>query len=323
MDATDSRLTRINKVLASAGVCSRRHADDLIAAGRVTVNGAVVTEAGLRIDPARDALAVDGAPVNLTPELPITLALHKKPGVVTTASDPEGRPTVFDGLPEPWRGKRLFPVGRLDFFSEGLILLTTDGELALRLTHPRWHVPKRYRVTVRGRVTPDMLGIMARGMRLAEGERLAPVAARLVEGPAQDRAVLEMELHQGVNRQIRRMCRDLGLTVLRLARVSQGPVALGDLPPGACRQLTPAELAGLRRSVGLDGADAAPAQPMPRPAAGSDTKRPPRPARPPQTGGKRPDVKADSEATPGAGRNRRQKPAPRHDRPARRRGQSS
>lgn len=322
MDTTNSRLTRINKALASAGVCSRRHADDLIAAGRVTVNGAVVTEAGLRIDPAHDALAVDGAPVNLAPEIPITLALHKKPGVVTTASDPEGRPTVFDGLPEPWRGKRLFPVGRLDFFSEGLILLTTDGELALRLTHPRWHVPKRYRVTVRGRVTPDMLGIMARGMRLAEGERLAPVAARLVEGPAQDRAVLEMELHQGVNRQIRRMCRDLGLTVLRLSRVSQGPVALGDLLPGACRQLTPAELAGLRRSVGLDGADAAPAPPRPRPAAGSDTKRPPRPARSPQAGGKRPEAKASGGKT-GTGQRRDGQPAPHRDHPARRRGQSS
>ena len=322
MDATDSRLTRINKALAAAGVCSRRHADDLIAAGRVTVNGAVVTEAGLRIDPARDALAVDGAPVNLAPEIPITLALHKKPGVVTTASDPEGRPTVFDGLAEAWRGKRLFPVGRLDFFSEGLLLLTTDGELALRLTHPRWHVPKRYRVTVRGRVTPDMLGIMARGMRLTEGERLAPVAARLVEGPAQDRAVLEMELHQGVNRQIRRMCRDLGLTVLRLARVSQGPVALGDLPPGACRELTPAELASLRQSVGLDDADVAPAPPRPRPTAKGDTNRPPRPARPPQTGGKRPATKASGGET-GTGPRRDGQPAPRRDRPARRRGQSS
>ncbi len=322
MDTTDSRLTRINKALASAGVCSRRHADALIASGRVTVNGAVVTEAGLRIDPVRDALAVDGTPVNLAPDTPVTLALHKKPGVVTTASDPEGRPTVFDGLPEPWRGKRLFPVGRLDFFSEGLILLTTDGELALRLTHPRWHVPKRYRVTVRGRVTPDMLGIMARGMRLAEGERLAPVAARVVEGPGQDRAVIEMELHQGVNRQIRRMCRDLGLTVLRLARISQGPVALGDLPPGACRELTPAELAALRRSVGLDNADVASAPPMPRPAAEGDTKHPPRPARPPQAGDKRPEAKASGAKT-GTGQRRDGQPAPRRDRPARRRGQPS
>ncbi|QAZ67767.1 pseudouridine synthase [Solidesulfovibrio carbinolicus] len=322
MDTTDSRLTRINKALASAGVCSRRHADDLIAAGRVTVNGAVVTEAGLRIDPARDALAVDGAPVNLAVEMPVTLALHKKPGVVTTASDPEGRPTVFDGLPEPWRGKRLFPVGRLDYFSEGLLLLTTDGELALRLTHPRWHVPKRYRVTVRGRVTPDMLGIMARGMRLAEGERLAPVAARLVEGPAQDRSILEMELHQGVNRQIRRMCRDLGLTVLRLARVSQGPVALGDLSPGACRELAPTELAALRQSVALDAPDVASPPPPPWQAAGGDTTRPPRPARPPQASGKRPETKASGGKT-GTGPRRDGQPAPRRDRPARRRGQSS
>ena len=322
MDTTDSRLMRINKALASAGVCSRRHADALIAAGRVTVNGTVVTEAGLRIDPARDALAVDGAPVNLAAERPVTLALHKKPGVVTTASDPEGRPTVFDGLPEVWSGKRLFPVGRLDFFSEGLLLLTTDGELALRLTHPRWHVAKRYRVTVRGRATPDMLGTMARGMRLAEGERLAPVVARVAAQPQPDRAVLEMELHQGVNRQIRRMCRDLGLTVLRLVRVSQGPVALGDLPPGACRELAPAELAALRRSVGLPDADAASSPPPQQPAAGGDAKRPPRPAHPPQAGGKRPETKA-GDGKPGTEQRRDGQPAPRRDRPARRRGQSS
>ena len=323
MDTTDSRQTRINKALASAGVCSRRHADALIAAGRVTVNGAVVTEAGLRIDPARDALAVDGAPINLAVERPVTLALHKKPGVVTTASDPEGRPTVFDGLPEAWRGTRLFPVGRLDFFSEGLILLTTDGELALRLTHPRGHGPTRYRGTVRGRVTPDMLGIMARGMRLAVGERLAPVAARLLEGPAQDRAVLEMELHQGVNRQIRRMCRDLGLTVLRLARVSQGPVALGDLPPGACRELTSAELAALRQSVGLDDADTAPTLPKPRPTAGGERKHPPRPAHPPRGGDNRPETVAGGGTRPGTGQGRSEQHAPRHARPTRRRGQSS
>ncbi len=243
---------RLNKALAAAGVCSRRQADALISAGRVTVNGRPATELGTKVDPRRDRLAVDGKPVSLArEEAPLTLLLHKRPGLVTTARDPEGRPTVFDDLPPPYRCRRLFSVGRLDFFSEGLLLLTTDGELAFRLAHPRWHVPKRYLVTVRGRVTMEMLEEMAKGMVLAEGERLAPVRSRVSARLAADRFVLEMELSQGINRQIRRMCRDLGLTVLKLVRTSQGPLALGDLPPGQCRELTADELATLRRAVGL------------------------------------------------------------------------
>lgn len=252
-------LLRLNKALAASGCCSRRQADALIAAGRVAVNGQVVTELGCKIDPGKDSLAVDGRPVALSRagEAPLTLMLHKEPGVMTTARDPQGRPTVFDELPERYRRYRLFAVGRLDFFSEGLLLLTTDGELAFRLTHPRWHVAKRYRVTVRGRLAPETFATMARGMTLAEGERLAPVRARLEGKPGPDRCVLEMELGQGINRQIRRMCRDLGLTVLSLVRVAQGPLTLGDLPPGHCRELTPGELAALRRAVGLAGTDKA------------------------------------------------------------------
>lgn len=252
MDNTPS-LLRLNKALAAAGCCSRRQADTLIAAGRVSVNGRVVTELGCKVDPGRDRLVVDGRPVDFPAagSEELTLLLHKKPGVVTTARDPQGRPTVFDGLSPRYRERRLFSVGRLDFFSEGLLLLTTDGELAFRLTHPRWHVPKRYQVTVRGRVGPALFETMAKGMTLAEGERLAPVAATLLRRQGADRFVLEMELSQGVNRQIRRMCRDLGLTVLRLVRVSQGPLALGELPPGRCRELTSTELATLRRAVGL------------------------------------------------------------------------
>jgi 23S rRNA pseudouridine2605 synthase len=255
---------RLNKALAGAGCCSRRQADALIAAGRVTVNGQVVTEPGIRIDPGRDTLTLDGRSVSVAregrPPL-LTLLLHKKPGVVTTAHDPQGRPTVFDDLPAPYRNQRLFSVGRLDFFSEGLLLLTTDGELAFRLAHPRWHVPKRYRVTVRGRVSPELFATMARGMTLAEGEQLAPVRARLENRLGPDRFVLEMELGQGVNRQIRRMCRDLGLTVLRLVRVSQGTLSLGNLPPGKCRELTTGELAALRQTVGLETAE--PERPTP------------------------------------------------------------
>jgi 23S rRNA pseudouridine2605 synthase len=250
---SDTTPLRLNKALAAAGYCSRRQADALIAAGRVTVNGQPVTELGVKVDPGRDSLAVDGRPISRTQDQPepVTLMLHKKPGQVTTAHDPEGRPTVFDDLPSPYRERRLFSVGRLDFFSEGLLLLTTDGELAFRLAHPRWHVAKRYRVTVRGRVTPEVFTIMGRGMVLAEGDKLAPVRARLDARLGPDRFVVEMELGQGVNRQIRRMCRDLNLTVLTLVRVAQGPLSLGHLPPGGCRELTDGELAALRRAVGL------------------------------------------------------------------------
>lgn len=243
---------RLNKALAEAGVASRRQADALITAGRVTVSGRVVTELGCKVDPDKEVLAVDGIPVaSRRGEPPLTIVLHKRPGFVTTARDPQGRPTIFDELPPPYRAKRLVSIGRLDFFSEGLLLLTTDGELAHRLAHPRWHVEKRYRVVVRGEVTPAALATMEGGMTLAEGERLAPVPVRIIKRLAPDKTLLEMRLLQGVNRQIRRMCRDLGLTVLKLARIAQGPVALGDLPPGRCRELTSRELAGLRQAVGL------------------------------------------------------------------------
>ncbi len=278
----DNEPIRLNKALAEAGVASRRGADALITAGRVSVNGQAVTDLGRRIDPSRDRLAVDGKPVPLARhETPVTILLHKRPGCVTTARDPEGRPTVFDNLPAPFRDRRLFSVGRLDFFSEGLLLLTTDGELAFRLAHPRWHVEKRYRVTVRGKVDAGTLAAMEGGMTLAEGERLAPVPTRILDRPAPDRAVLELRLSQGVNRQIRRMCRDLGLTVLTLARVAQGPLFLGDLPPGQCRELTPQELAGLRRIVGL--ADEPPARPSPSQAPDGPGRQAKKPR--PTTGG--------------------------------------
>ena len=224
----------------------------------MTVNNVTATELGGKITPGRDQLAVDGKPIPLVAvDAPLTLLLYKLPGVVTTANDPEGRPTVFDNLPATYRSRRLFSVGRLDFFSEGLLLLTTDGELAFRLAHPRWHVPKRYMVTVRGTVTAKTLETMAQGMTLAEGETLAPVRARLTARLAAGRFVLEMELSQGVNRQIRRMCRDLGLTVLKLVRVAQGSLTLGNLPPGKCRELAGSELAALRRSVGLESRESA------------------------------------------------------------------
>ncbi len=248
---------RLNKALARAGLCSRRAADDLILAGAVMVNGTVVASPGIRVDPAVDHVRVHGREVPLPAQSSdhLYLVLHKPPGVVTTAHDPQGRKTVLDLLGPDIRGRRPFPVGRLDLLSEGLLLLTTDGELALRMTHPRWEHPKIYHVRVRGRVTSEKLAIMLGGMRLAEGDQLAPVRARVIEARsprAPDNAVtLEMTLRQGVNRQIRRMCRDLRLHILRLQRVSLGPILLGDLPSGASRPLTSRELKALRASLDL------------------------------------------------------------------------
>ena len=169
---------------------------------------------------------------------------------VCTVNDPEGRPTVMAYLPPEVRHLRLYPVGRLDYFSEGLLLLTNDGELAQRLTHPRHHQPKTYEVLIRGSVPETALAVMRRGMRLDEGQALLPVdvEAKTAEN---GNTLLRMVLRQGVNRQIRRMCRDLGLTILRLRRVAQGPLALGNLKPGAARALTTGEVADLRQSVGL------------------------------------------------------------------------
>ena len=243
---------RLNKALASAGICSRRKADERISAGAVTVNGHVVTELGTRIDPARDKVAVDGREISLRPETERAshtyVLLHKPVEVMSTARDPEGRTTVLDLLPDSLRRKRLYPVGRLDYFSEGLLLLTDDGELTNRLTHPRYHLPKVYEVTVRELPAGEHLARMRRGMTLREGEKLAPVE---VEARPDAPHTLVLTLHQGINRQIRRMCRDLGLTILKLVRIAIGPVRLGSLPTGTSRELTRDEVAALKKAVGL------------------------------------------------------------------------
>lgn len=246
---------RLNKALADAGVCSRRRADELIFSGAVSVNGRRAESPGERVLP-EDRVTVEGRPVSLKARNsgPCWLMMYKPVQVVSTARDPQGRETVLDLVPRPWSLQRLYPVGRLDYFSEGLLLLTNDGELAHRLTHPRWHLPKIYHVLVRPERGLDSvmpaLSLMARGMTLAEGDRLAPVEARVLSSGSRG-VVLEMVLHQGLNRQIRRMCRDVDFTVLRLKRVQEGPVRLGDLPPGQVRPLTEREIAELRHAVGL------------------------------------------------------------------------
>ena len=241
---------RLNKALASSGVCSRRRADELISSGAVRVNGMAVDVMGLRVDPAKDTVTVNGKPVALQKEDASTrhhyFLLHKPIHVVSTAKDPQGRPTVLDLLPEELRHNlRLYPVGRLDYFSEGLLLLTDDGELTNRLTHPRYHLPKVYEVKLRQLPPEAVLNAMRRGMTLREGEHLAPVEVKVHSAQT-----LLLTLHQGINRQIRRMCRDLGLTILTLRRVQFGPLELGDLPKGKCRPLRPGEVAALKKAAG-------------------------------------------------------------------------
>jgi len=224
---------RLAKYLAHAGVASRRAAEQLIASGRVTVEREVVT------DPARDvdeqtAVSVDGRPIRgLEPR--VLYALNKPAGVVSTASDTHGRRTVLDLVPA--RGLRLYPVGRLDAGSSGLILLTNDGELANRLTHPSFEVPKTYRARLGGGPIGDRaLDALRRGVELEDGIT-APAAARRMRGN-----VLELTIHEGRNRQVRRMCEAVGHPVLELQRIAFGPLRLGDLKAGAHRRLRAVEV---------------------------------------------------------------------------------
>ncbi len=246
---------RINKYLSECGVASRRGADELILQGRVQLNGVLVLEPGIRVNPVDDVVLVDGQAVRSPypaagARREVTVLLHKPVQVVTTARDPQGRTTVFDILPPGFKEHRLLHVGRLDYFSEGLLLLTTDGSLMNRLISPRWHLPKVYQVLVRGQVDEAWLEVMRKGMTLAEGEKLAPVEVRLLRQDQRE-AWLEMTLVQGLNRQIRRMCRDMGRTVLRLIRVRQGFLELGSLKPGEARELSAQEVQRLRQAVGL------------------------------------------------------------------------
>ena len=244
---------RLNKFLARAGVCSRRKADELIAQGQVQLNGQVVTKLGQKLDPARDNVVVAGKKISAKPVLKkkFTYILLNKPiKVITTLKDPQGRKTIVSLLPKNLQKQRLFPVGRLDYYSQGLIIMTNDGELTLRMTHPRWEHPKTYQVLVKGKINQRKIDIMSKGMVLKEGEKLAPVKVKIIwQKP--DLTFLQMTLIQGVNRQIRRMCRDLELTVLKLERTAQGPVSLGTLKPGQWRYLYPEEIRALRHSVGL------------------------------------------------------------------------
>lgn len=230
---------RLQKLIASAGLCARRTAEDWIAAGRVCVNGAVAS-LGDRADLETDTVTVDGAPLPGKPGA-VYLMLNKPRGYVTTLSDEYGRRTAAELVADC--GVRVYPVGRLDRDSEGLLLFTNDGELAQRLLHPRHQVDKVYLVTVRG----DIRGAAERLMAITEldGESIAPAQAAEV-ARHEGQAVLRVTIHQGKNRQVRRMCAQIGLHVVRLQRVQEDFLLLGDLPAGKWRYLTDQELQGLR-----------------------------------------------------------------------------
>jgi len=230
-------------VLAAAGVGSRRECEELIAAGRVEVDRQPVCELGTRVDPSRQEIRVDGQPLP-RPRL-VHYAVHKPPGVVSTSRDPGGRPRVIDLV--PGEHARLFCVGRLDLSSEGLILVTNDGELANLLTHPRYGMEKTYRVQVAGRPEPEVLRQLRRGVRLAEG--VARAESVRVRSYHKESSYLEIVLREGRNREIRRMLAKTGHKVLKLVRIAVGPVRLGKLPPGAARPLKAAELRALRRAA--------------------------------------------------------------------------
>lgn len=231
---------RLQKVLAAAGLGSRRQCEELITTGRVEIDREVVMELGTRVDPLRQEVRVDGVPLHS--QKLAYYAVNKPTGVVSTNRDPAGRPRVIDLV--PGGHERLFAIGRLDLHSEGLILVTNDGELANRLTHPRYGVAKTYRVTVAGNPTREVLDQLRRGVHLAEGmARAERVTAR---SHHKGSTVLEMVLREGKNREIRRILARVGHKVLRLTRIAVGPVRLGTLPVGTARRLTREEIAALR-----------------------------------------------------------------------------
>lgn len=233
--------TRLQKFLADAGVASRRASEQIILEGRVTVNGDTVTLLGSRVDPLQDRVAVDGKLVK--PKRKYYIALHKPRRVLTTrkAEGKDDRPIVFDLLPPEWNN--LFPVGRLDYESEGLLFLTNDGDFCLKLTHPRYGVTKTYLALVEGKVEPPVIAKITSGV-YDRGEKLIAQKARILSATKRE-SVVELQLTEGKNREVRRLFESQGFTVKRLQRTQIGKIKLGELPPGKWRTLTEAEIKSL------------------------------------------------------------------------------
>jgi pseudouridine synthase len=238
---------RLARFLAHAGVASRRHAENLIAAGRVSVNGLTIREQGSRVDPAHDIIKVDGRIVQVSDQQ-VYILLHKPAGYLSTVSDPDGRPTVLDLLPEELRRLRIYPVGRLDSDTSGLLLLTNDGEFALHLTHPRYALEKHYEALVQGQPSNTALNALRQGVVITEDNgRKHRTAPATLGGPRHegDCTRLTLTIHEGRKRQVRRMLATVGLSVLTLKRVGIGTLTLGSLSPGKWRYLTEAEITAL------------------------------------------------------------------------------
>jgi 23S rRNA pseudouridine2605 synthase len=256
-------IERIQKILSRAGIASRRAAEQVMTDGRVTVNGETIRELGTKADVTTDDIRVDGVRIR-PPAAPVYLLLYKPRGVVTTRHDPEGRPTVM-GLVPPVAG--LFPVGRLDVGTEGLIILTNDGDFAHRVSHPRYEVARVYQAKVKDIPTPETLARLTAGVRV-EGERLAADSVRILE--AENNSWLELSLHEGKNHEVRRLMEAVGHPVSKLKRVAIGPVNIRGLNPGQVRHLTPQEVRALTHGQ----------RPAARPAASRPApRRPARPAR--------------------------------------------
>ena len=238
---------RLNKYLASCGAGSRRACDRLIAEGRVAVDGKTVASQGVTVLPFQQRVTLDGNEVR--PQSNRVLMVHKPRNVICTVTDPEGRKTILDLLPPEWRELRLYPVGRLDRNSEGLILVTNDGELANRLTHPRYELEKEYLVWVREELQQEQGDDMLDGVR-ADGERLSALAIQPIPTKGRYHCYL-MVLGEGRNRHIRRMCEAVGAEVVRIKRIRMAGLDVQDLGPGEFRELAGRELAQLKKTVGL------------------------------------------------------------------------
>ena len=235
-------LVRLQKYLADHGIASRRKAEELILAGRIAVNGQTVTELGTKVEPGKDKVAFDGSPVQKRQKL-VYIMLHKPDGYVTTAKDQFDRPTVMDlleGVTE-----RVVPVGRLDYETSGLLLLTNDGDLTYKLTHPRHHVDKVYIAKLVGQPNDEQLQRFRHGL-VIDGQPTSPAKIEIIRDNGKY-CTVKITIHEGRNRQVRKMCEAIGHRAALLKRVATGNLFLGDLPKGAYRHLTPAEVAYLKR----------------------------------------------------------------------------
>src|SRR5574341_954575 len=241
-------MERLQKIIARAGLASRREAERWIEEGRVTVNGTVVRKLGTQADPVNDSIKVDGKRIRAQ-TAPLYYAFHKPAGVITTLNDPQNRPDITPYLARLGEKRRVFPVGRLDYNSTGLLILTNDGELALRLSHPRFGVIKVYRVKLSSCPTQEDFARLRHGIRIEDG-MTAPARARVVER-LKTNAWVEIEVQEGRKREVRRMFEALGYFVEKLIRIRVGPVELGPLPIGELRPLRQNEIEALKKAVGL------------------------------------------------------------------------